>query len=77
MPFAIGEALGFSMFKVGTTLEKNSLNVSQSSSSLDMVLLPSTRLIFSPLDEFWVNNCGTVLEKLLLTVIFLVLRFSK
>ena len=25
---------------------------------------------FSPFDEFWVNNCGTVLEKLLLSVIF-------
>ena len=58
---AIGKDLGFSMFKVGTTLEKNCLNVSQSSLSLDMVLTSSARLIFSPFDEFWVNNGRTVL----------------
>ena len=67
---AIGKDFGFSMFKVGTTLEKNCLNVSQSSLSLDMVLTSSTRLIFSPFDEFWVNNGRTVLQKLLLSVIF-------
>ena len=57
---AIEKDVGFSghyiSFKEGTTLEKNWLNVSQSFSSLDIVLSSSTRLIFSPLDEFWVNN---------------------
>ena len=57
---AIGKDVGFSghyiSFKEDTTLEKNWLNVSQSFSSLDIVLSSSTRLIFSPLGEFWVNN---------------------
>ena len=34
----IGKDLGFAVFKPGTTLEKNWLNVSQSPLSLDMVL---------------------------------------
>ena len=77
LPLAIGKGLGFGMFKVGTTLKKNWLNASHSSSSLDMVLRSSERLIFLPFDEFWVDNGRTVLQKLLLSVIFLVSRFSK
>ena len=76
LSLAVRKDLGFGMFKVGSTLEKNWLNVSQSSSSLDVILLSSMRLIFSPFDEFWVNNGSTVLQKLLLSVIFLVSRFS-
>ena len=68
---AIGKGFGFGMLKVGITLEKNWLNVSQSSSSLHMVLLPSMRLIFSLFDEFWVNNGRTVLQKLLFQIKFL------
>ena len=70
LSLAIGEDLGFGLFKVGTTLEKIWLNVSQSSLSLDMVLLSSMRLIFTPFDEFWVNNGRTVLQKFMLSVIF-------
>ena len=55
---AIGKGLGFGMFKVHTTLEKNLLNVS----SLDMVLPSSTRFIFSPFDEFWVKNGRAVFQ---------------
>ena len=58
---ANGKDSGFGMFNVGTTLEKKLLNVSQSSSSLDMILLSSVRLIFSPFDEFWINNVKAVL----------------
>ena len=77
---AIEKDVGFSghyiSFKEGTTLEKNWLNVSQSFSSLD--ILPwSTRLSFSPLDEFWVNNGRKVFQKLLLSIILLAWRFSK
>ena len=43
----IGKDLGFGMFEVGTILKKNWLNASQSSSSLDIVLLSSMRLILS------------------------------
>ena len=78
--FAIGldlPGLGFDMFKVCTTLEKKWLNASHSSSSLDMVFPSSTRLIFLSFDEFWVSNCKTILQKLLLPVMFLVSRFSK
>ena len=42
---AFGKDLDFDMFKVGTILEKNWLNVSQSSSSLDMNLLSKMRLM--------------------------------
>ena len=49
---AIGKDLGFGMFKMGTTLERNWLNVSKSSLSLDMVLPSSTRLIFHLLMNF-------------------------
>ena len=55
LPLAIGKNLVFGMFRVGTTLEKNWLNVWQSSSSLDMVLSSLSSLIFSIFDEFWVN----------------------
>ena len=55
LPLAIGKNLVFGMFRVGTTLEKNWLNVWQSSSSLDMVLSSLASLIFSIFDEFWVN----------------------
>ena len=48
--------LGFGTFNVGTRLEKSLLNISKSSSSLDMILLSSVRLIFSPFNDFWVNN---------------------
>ena len=34
-------------------------------------------VIFSSIDEFWVNNGRTVLQKLLLSVIFSVSRFSR
>ena len=74
---AFGKDLDFDMFKVGTILEKNWLNVSQSSSSVDMNLLSTMRLFFSPFDECWVNNGRTVLHKLLLPVMFLGPRFSK
>ena len=67
---ATGKDLGFGMLKLGTILEKNWLNASQSSSSLDMVLPPSTKLIFSIFDEFWVNNSRALLQKLLLSVFF-------
>ena len=67
---AIEKDLSFGMFKVGTTLKRNWLNVSQRSSSLDMVLPSSTRLIFSLFDKVWVNNGKTVLQKLQLAVIF-------
>ena len=55
LPLAIGKNLVFGMFRVGTTLEKNWVNVWQSSSSLDMVLPSLSSLIFSIFDEFWVN----------------------
>ena len=61
LSLANGKDLGFGMFNVGTTLEKKLLNVSQSSLSLDMILLSSVRLIFSPFDEFWINNVKAVL----------------
>ena len=80
LPLAIGKNLVFGMFRVGTTLEKNWLNVWQSSSSLDMVLPSLSSLIFSIFDEFWVNwvnNGRTFLQKLLLSVICLMSRFSK
>ena len=73
----IGKDLAFDMYKLGSTLKKSWLNVSQSSSSPGIVLPSSTRFILSPFDEFLVNNGWTVLEKLLLSVIFLVSRFSK
>ena len=77
---AIEKDVGFSghyiSFKEDTTLEKNWLNVSQSFSSLD-ILPSSTRLIFAPLDEFWVNNGRKVFQKLLLSIILLAWRFSK
>ena len=77
---AIEKDVGFSghyiSFKEGTTLEKNWLNVSQSFSSLN-ILPSSTRLIFSPLDEFWINNGRKVFQKLLLSIILLAWRFSK
>ena len=52
LSLAVGKDLGFGMFKVGTTLEKNWLNVSQSPSSLDVILLSSMRLIFHLLMNF-------------------------
>ena len=77
---AIEKDVGFSghyiSFKEGTTLEKNWLNVSQSFLPLD-ILPSSTRLIFSSLDEFWVNNGRKVFQKLLLSIILLAWRFSK
>ena len=43
-----------------------------------MILLPSsTMLTFSLIDESWVNNGWKVHEELLLSVIFLLSRFSK
>ena len=63
------------IFRLGTTLEKNWLNVSQSPSSVDIVLPSSTRLIFHLLLNLGVNNGVIVLEKLLLSISFLVPRF--
>ena len=65
------------MIKMDTTLKQIQLNVSQSSSSLEMVLPSSARLTFLPFDEFWANNGKAVLQKLLLSVTFIVSRFSK
>ena len=77
LSLAIWKDLGFGYFKVGTTLRKNWLNVLQISSSLDLLLPSSMRLILSHFDEFWVNIGIAVLQKLLLSVIVLVSRFSK
>ena len=71
LSLAIGKDLGFGMFKVGTTLEKNRLNV-RVPRLLDMVSLSSMRLLFSHFHEFWVKHGGTFPQKLLLSVFFLV-----
>ena len=42
---------------------REKLNVSWSSSSLDVVLSSSTKLIFSLFDEFWSNNGRIVLSR--------------
>ena len=76
LSLAVGEDLGFGMFIVGTTLKKSWSNVSQSSSSIDTILLLSRRLIFSPFDELSVNNGWAVLQKLLLAVFFSVKIFK-
>ena len=59
------------------TWEKNLVNVSQSSSSLDMVLPSTKRVRFLLFQLFCVNKDGTVLKKLLLSMTVLVSKFSK